>query len=249
MKKRLYLVITLLLFGTVLFAQQAGTETIYLKNGTIVSGNIIEMVPNVSYTIKTADGNIFVFEIADILKISYGQANSAAKADKTKAEAGESTFTVGYHGIVEAGFGVGMGSYGLDMFKLDFVNGHRFDEHLFVGGGIGLRQPFDGDLSFIPIFINGRYNLDPKANITPIGSINLGVAFNTSDGLNEGGVLFNPAFGICFNKTANSSMHATIGYDVMQMPFYSIVPDYWNPYLIKRIRYAESFVINVGYTF
>jgi TM2 domain-containing membrane protein YozV len=53
-----------------LFAQQLMQEVVYLKNGSIIRGVIIEQVPNVSIKIQTTDGNVFVYDIQDILKIT-----------------------------------------------------------------------------------------------------------------------------------------------------------------------------------
>ncbi len=44
-------------------------DVVYFKNGNIVRGMIIEQVPNETIKIKTRDGNVFVFNIADIEKI------------------------------------------------------------------------------------------------------------------------------------------------------------------------------------
>lgn len=70
MKKLLLLVI----FMTVQFVAMAQnkplTDVIYLKNGSIIRGVIVEQVPNVSLKMKTADGNIFIFLIPDIEKMT-----------------------------------------------------------------------------------------------------------------------------------------------------------------------------------
>ena len=241
----------LMLLCSVLFAQQR-QETIYLKNGTVVHGTIVEYVPNTSYTIVTGDGNRFVFEIEDIARITWdlpaeGDQHAPQDADpKPKVD----MFRVGYQGLVETGLGAGMGTYGIDVFKLDFINGYRFNPNLFIGGGIGYRHIMAKDgLSFLPIFANVRGNLAPKGKVIPYGSFNLGVAFNSSDGLSEGGLMVNPSFGILINRFSNYMLHASIGYDAMQMPFYEISQDWWNSVLQKRIRYSEAFVVHLGFTF
>ncbi len=68
MKKFLFLFAALALsVGT--FAQNM-QETVYLKNGSIIRGIIIEQVPAQSLKIRTKDGNIFVFAMSDVEKIS-----------------------------------------------------------------------------------------------------------------------------------------------------------------------------------
>jgi len=64
-------------FGTFLFliastlgAQQQFQDVVYLKNGSIVRGIIIEQFPNISIKIQTKDQNVFVYKIDDILKMT-----------------------------------------------------------------------------------------------------------------------------------------------------------------------------------
>ena len=45
-------------------------EVVYLKNGSVIKGTIIEQVPNESLTIKTADGSTFVWKMSEISKIT-----------------------------------------------------------------------------------------------------------------------------------------------------------------------------------
>ena len=46
------------------------TDEIQLKNGSIIKGFIIEQVPSVQIKLQTTDGNLFVFKIEEIRKIS-----------------------------------------------------------------------------------------------------------------------------------------------------------------------------------
>ena len=43
-------------------------DVVYLKNGSIIHGTIIEQVPGVSIKIKTADGNTYVYKMEEISK-------------------------------------------------------------------------------------------------------------------------------------------------------------------------------------
>ena len=57
--KKLYL-ICLLCFCVFFVKAQSYEDVVYLKNGSIIHGTIIEQVLNQSIKIKTKDGNIFV---------------------------------------------------------------------------------------------------------------------------------------------------------------------------------------------
>jgi len=64
-------IITLIAFlATVATAFAGEVNIIYLKNGSKVRGEIIEQIPDKSVTIETENGNIFVFEVNDIEKIT-----------------------------------------------------------------------------------------------------------------------------------------------------------------------------------
>ncbi|MFN4084273.1 MAG: hypothetical protein ACK4K9_11640 [Bacteroidia bacterium] len=45
-------------------------DVLYLKNGSVIRGTIIEQVPNVQIKIQTKDGNIFVYKIEEIERIT-----------------------------------------------------------------------------------------------------------------------------------------------------------------------------------
>lgn len=85
--------ISLLLFAFALAfslnasAQSHSNDVVYLKNGSIIKGEITEMNPDTNIKIITSDGNVFVFELKDIEKITKenkadNQSNSNVKAPK-----------------------------------------------------------------------------------------------------------------------------------------------------------------------
>ena len=78
----------LLLAGSLIYAQQY-EDVVYLKNGSIIHGTIIEQVPNVSIKIKTNDGNVFVYTTEEIQKmtkeeIKSNDEESSVSTSKTK---------------------------------------------------------------------------------------------------------------------------------------------------------------------
>jgi hypothetical protein len=60
----------ILTFGNNLIAQTSYQDVVYLKNGSVVKGIIIEQTLNVNLKLKTSDGSLFVFEMKDIEKIT-----------------------------------------------------------------------------------------------------------------------------------------------------------------------------------
>ena len=76
---KISLIIIGLSFSSILFAQKNAQDVVYLKNGSIIRGFISEFIPDKSVTIKTADQNIFVFEIAEVEKITREEPPNSKK--------------------------------------------------------------------------------------------------------------------------------------------------------------------------
>jgi hypothetical protein len=77
--------ITITCFSSILMAQPEETEDIiYLKNGSIIHGMIIEQVFNVSTTIETKDGKVFVFKTDEIREIIRRQIKTDKIISKNK---------------------------------------------------------------------------------------------------------------------------------------------------------------------
>ncbi len=58
-------------------------DVVYLKNGSIVKGIIVEQVPNKTLKLQTSDGSLFVFEFKDIEKIVKEGFDEATGSRKT----------------------------------------------------------------------------------------------------------------------------------------------------------------------
>jgi hypothetical protein len=70
MKKNFkWLLVSSLFCFASLQAQNNTKDVVYLKNGSILKGSIMEMVPVGSIKIQTADGNIFVYAMTEVEKI------------------------------------------------------------------------------------------------------------------------------------------------------------------------------------
>ncbi len=71
MKNMKYLMLTVFFFLTaVAFAQTNLEDVMYLKNGSIYRGTIIEQVPGESYKIQIAGGSIISLTVAEVQKIT-----------------------------------------------------------------------------------------------------------------------------------------------------------------------------------
>lgn len=76
MKKviKFLLVVAVVAMSSSLFAQtNTMLDVVYCKNGSVIKGVIIEQIPNQSIKIQTSDGNIFVYNMEDVEKITKEQ--------------------------------------------------------------------------------------------------------------------------------------------------------------------------------
>ncbi len=134
--------LTLILFvsiTTLSFAQNNYQDVVYLKNGSIIRGVIIEQVPNKSIKIETADGSVFVYQMDEIEKI--------AKEDKIG-----SIKKRGFIGL-ELGANVPIGKFA-DVndgsaktgFQINLINfGYLFSENIGITATwFGASNPIDG---------------------------------------------------------------------------------------------------------
>ena len=117
------LIISILLTLSFLFSQEY-EDVIYLKNGSIIYGTIIEHVPGDYYKIKS-ERNIFVFKIDEIEKFSKEEKKSEGKSDGPHGYHTEKwyfLYTVGYNNgykwelysdiDIKGGISMDMGFYG-----------------------------------------------------------------------------------------------------------------------------------------
>ena len=62
--------LTAFLMASSTFAQQMEEDVVHLNNGGLIRGTIIEQIPGGSLTIQTRDGNVLVFRMDEIARIS-----------------------------------------------------------------------------------------------------------------------------------------------------------------------------------
>ena len=76
--KRTILFLVCLMGMTFAFAQGNMQDVVYLKNGSVIRGEIIEMVSGETVKIMTVDGSVFVHDFADVEKFTKEQPKEAA---------------------------------------------------------------------------------------------------------------------------------------------------------------------------
>ncbi len=75
-----------------IIAQTPYKDVVYLKNGSVIKGIIIEQNINVNLKLKTSDGNIFVYDMKDIEKITKEKVVGNKKDISSKSNVNEPNY-------------------------------------------------------------------------------------------------------------------------------------------------------------
>ena len=208
--KKIFTVFLFFAIGIFAFAQQDYQDVVYLKNGSIIRGIIIEQVPNVSLKIETVNKNVFVYKIDEIEKMTKEPVLNAGKSLNSS-----SGRTSGYLGIVNIGCGFGLGDVakGLIVIKLDFINGYQFNPYFYLGFGTGVKVfTQDGITNLVlPLFLDFRAHLLDK-KVSPYFGLGAGYTFLATPRFAAIGFMIDPSIGARFKIGRKSAFNIGAGY-------------------------------------
>lgn len=192
MKKVSLLLLLLLLVSAYAGAQNRYQEVVYLKDGSIVRGIVIEQVPNASLKIKTADGSIFAYPMTEVERITKeplrtrqreaSQRHSSNREYRYRGVVNENTLQNlihlsqnlrGYKGFVDAGYQFDLSGHNANSLEVLTSHGYQFNNYIFVGGGGGIIYYTGLDKVMIPFFSNFRANFSQRP-ATPFADVKLG---------------------------------------------------------------------------
>jgi len=139
-----------ILFSPLLLAQD--TDHVYLKSGSVIRGQILEIEPVDHVKIEDMCGNIWYYKISEVEKITSEPFESDKRRDQKAIG-----FDAGFANMTSIGFLVGS-SYNAQVapFSLLMVNGYRIPNGFFAGIGTGI-EFFSS--SYMPFYLDLRYDL------------------------------------------------------------------------------------------
>ena len=147
-----YLVVFILLMISIFnISAQKSKDVLYLKNGSIVYGNLLEIVSD-QYKIKTSDGRIFVFSASEVEKFSM----------EIHQFSGRKSEGIGF--ALEAGILLGSQDTEYEApFSFNFLGGYTLNTKNIISAGSGVE--FFGK-PYIPLFLEYKYLVNEK-RVTP----------------------------------------------------------------------------------
>jgi hypothetical protein len=114
---QLFVVLLLVCLWSAITYSQQMEDVIYLKNGSVIHGIIIEQVPNETIKIKTKDGNVFAFKYEEIQKFTKEEIKGGLYANEETVKYGNNGFRSGKFLVgLKAGYGDwGSVTYGINL--------------------------------------------------------------------------------------------------------------------------------------
>ena len=220
-----------------ILAQQL-EDVVYLKNGSVIHGTIIEQVPNVSVKIKTKDGNVFVYKIEEIEKMTREMRQLSSDEEET-TEVSNKNKNSGFFFKADAsiGFPVGDLAKGWELvFGNNFHFGKIFSKNFVASGNVGwdmwttsgsLSNGYEiywggsiyyGDFKS-PFIYYGRFGGGGQVNIPPVGDGEVGGNLIFASGLGfklsktkPGAIVLEPSYHMVLNSVLPNSIRIGIGF-------------------------------------
>jgi hypothetical protein len=251
MKKPIILLLSLLLAICTYSQTVQYEDVVYLKNGSVIRGMIIEQIPNQTLKIKTADRNIFVFEFAEIEKITKEEIPQEVLQQDLEPEAPEEEYFVKEHGFessIDMFLGMELEWTG-PVIGMHVTAGYRIIPQLFLGVGTGMELYTNGNM--LPIFFNVRTDF-VKARVTPFFSANIGYAFgwvNNAEGGDWGGIFIEPGIGFRFNISKSFGLNLSSSYKFQKAYHNDYFYDWGHEYNVRTPITYRLFTFKVGFSF
>ncbi len=246
-------------------------DVVYLKNGSIIHGTIIEQIPNESIKIKTKDGNVFVYKMEDIEKMTKEEIKREKGVTTPKLRLKENAYTgsgFGIRGIVgtdiSLGLAFGLGAsyariprYGSTCLELgvDFLYSGLTEEERIQGWNYVEDDVEETTLLIFSLRLNGLFNYNPgKPGIYFIAGSGVVVAsydFEETETYNyvEGYVQIfrNTDDGVVFGNVLNLGIGASFGGGLesrLETPLLIFYSEYGN-----AAAFAPTFTLSLLYRF
>lgn len=250
------LVVTICLTTVNTWAQQTREDVVYLENGSVIRGQVMEYDPKGNIKIEIYGGSLLVYKSSEVIKIEKETVKvEGVVAVKKEKRPNHKVADTGIYGTVSVGTLAGFGDWGnfTPGISLKGVAGWYFHRLIGLGGGIGMMNL--GGQTFVPIFANIRGNF-MKSSASLFYDINVGYGIGVVNNLlftqfgqmesAQGGLYLRPSIGVRLPSTRQTHITLDFGYVIQ---FSSATFRDWNnnPVFEKRTTYRPS--LRIGVTF
>jgi sRNA-binding regulator protein Hfq len=196
-------------------------EIVYLTNGSIIRGDVIEQTKDI-IKIEIAGGSILVYKMSEVEKIVKEEKVLKFK----KAERDYQIKELGYYNSITFGFLPGREQFGNFAFggSLHYTFGYQYKRILGAGIGIGAdAYIYDNIQNIFPVYLEGRGYFSEKP-FSPYYCVNAGYGFATvSNSWNivdaQGGIYIHPKIGFRLPSRSNAAFTMELGYSYQRAKY------------------------------
>lgn len=208
---------TVVFLSLPVFAQSGKQDCLYLKNGSIIRGEIIEQIPNKTIKIQTKDGNLFVYNYEDVEKITReynksrssnydSNSNEQYEASDADNEAADRTnyFNQTVKGVVSLSGQLMYSNYSYEDFSYSYFDlssgtGYFFMDNLLAGIQLSYYS-YGGDISD-----DHRFSFGPKVeyyfgNMKNKPFVSFDVLFSSTEDYNDTQITFGVGYNLALAK-------------------------------------------------
>lgn len=234
---KLFLIIGLSFSPNFLIAQSNLEDVVYLKNGSVLRGNIIELDVNVSLKIEISGGSQFFLLYDEILEIKR-ENKIVGKHYKDKGY-------VNYSGVDA------LPGHPDKANRYQMINGYQITPRLSAGVGIAFVS-YDDPINSVPVFLDIRFKLF-KENSTPFIFFKGGYSFSTHYNraklidLHSGGPMMNIGGGLQFDLSRGNGWYLNAGYNIESFSYSE--EDSWRGGTLTTELDYKRVNLGVGLTF
>lgn len=233
--KNFYIALTLILLTYANYLK--ADDQLFLKNGVVVSGQVVELTEGKQLTFKTSKGDVLTYPMIEVQRIAYGESDvTLPSKENTNKYVDYSQLDKGFFIVPEFQTACSIYANKKNMLglELDVTGGYRFNEYVRVGLGLGVRYYINDELRCtsnswaMPIFVNVRGNIISMEHrhIVPYYSFDIGAAIGD-------GFFFRPTIGVRFGEPRSAFLLGVT---------------YWCQNL-KTVGVTSFFGLKLGYEF
>lgn len=196
-------------------------DVIYLKNGSVIKGIIIEEIPGTSVKIQSGQ-NIFHYELSEIAKFTRERlTEEEEKKQRTNFSFKPKGFVFNYElGLTDLIYNGDQ----TPMASIILSHGYQFNPHIYLGLAAGGEFSSQGTHS-VPVYLDFRSYL-MKTRATPMLGMGLGYQMLYSSGGNSfgssnsiiNGFLINPTVGVRVAVNEKVALGLNLGYRFTGIP-------------------------------
>ena len=243
--KKITLLLIMLCVAILSSIAQNYQEVVYLKDGSIIRGLIIEQRPNDYLKVRTSNGNVYTLRMNEVDRItketvgtnSQNQRQQSANTQRSTSTQSSSAYrqntyanhssfpSKGYKGFIDLGFSFGINDDNWDYrnhkFEFSTSHGYLFNPHLFVGLGIGINYYVDNlDNDYYPYDDDSRVEIPlfahARAHLFDRKVTPFADAKLGYIVTDDDGIYFSPSVGCRFARNSRSAFWVSLGFSVIR---------------------------------